>query len=138
MGVFEDLYIKMRSGVSKIGDKTNKLLSISKLKIEMAERNNSISEKYRLIGKYVYDMYRNGNVFDVEDVTDWIEEINTLKSHIKDCEEKISQVQEKELCSYCRSKNEAGSKYCSNCGKSIGYEPRKSFDSSNSDNDHLN
>lgn len=119
MGIFEDLYIKASKAVSKIGEKTNKILNISKYKIEIAEKKNSVSEKYKLIGKYVYDMYKSEDKFEIDDVMDWISEIDKLKSCINKCEEQISKVQEKELCSYCKSQNDAGSKFCSNCGRSI-------------------
>ena len=119
MGIFEDLYMKAHSGISKIGNKTNKVWNISKCKIEIAEKKGAISEKCKLIGKYVYDMYKSGDKFEIDDVMDWISNIDDLKTDIRKCEEQISILQEKELCSYCKSKNDAGSRFCSNCGRSI-------------------
>lgn len=119
MGVFEDLYIKMRDEMCKIGDKTGKILNISKIKIEMAEKKNSIFEKYRLIGKYVYDMYDNGENFEFEDIADWLEEVKNLKLSMKDCEKRLHRAQDKLFCPYCNCKNESGAIFCNHCGKKI-------------------
>ena len=131
MGIFEDIYIKARSGVLKIGDKANKVWDISKYKIEIAEKKNEISDKYRLVGKYVYDIHKTGDNFDIDDVTDWLEDIDNLKLYIKECEEKISRIQDKEICSYCKSKNDSGSRFCSNCGRSMS-----KLDESKNDNNN--
>ncbi|MBO6127119.1 MAG: zinc ribbon domain-containing protein [Clostridia bacterium] len=121
MGIFEDLYIKMRGGVCKIGDKTSKILNISKIKIEMAEKKNLIFEKYKLIGKYVYDMYENQESFEFEDIMDWLEEIKKLRLGIKDCEKRLHCAQNKLFCPYCNYKNESNAVFCSKCGKKISF-----------------
>lgn len=121
MGIFEDLYIKMRNEMYKIGDKTGKILNISKIKIEMAEKKNLIFEKYKLIGKYVYDMYDNNEKFEFEDIIDWLEEIQNLKLGMKDCEKRLHRAQDKLFCPYCNYKNESDAVFCSKCGKKISF-----------------
>ena len=124
MGFLEDCYLNVKSGISKATEKTKKVLNISKLKIEMAERRNCINDKYKLIGKYVYDMYKGGEKFEIEDIADWLEEIDALSSSIEECEERLHRAQDKICCHYCKSKNESGSKFCSNCGKKISFAKR--------------
>lgn len=121
MGIFEDLYIKMRGGVCKIGDKTSKILNISKIKIEMAEKKSLIFEKYKLIGKYVYDMYDNQENFEFEDITDWLEEIKNLKLGMQECEKRLHRAQDKLFCPYCNYKNGSNAVFCSKCGKKISF-----------------
>ncbi len=125
MGIFEDLYIKMRDGIYKVGDKTGKLLNISKIKIEMAEKKNLIFEKYKLIGKYVYDMYNNDEKFEFEDIMDWLEEIKNLKLSMKECERRLHRAQDKLFCSYCSHKNESDAIFCGKCGKRISFSGNK-------------
>ena len=121
MGIFEDLYIKMRDVIYKVGDKTGKLLNISKIKIEMAEKKNLIFEKYKLIGKYVYDMYNNDEKFEFEDIMDWLGEIKNLKLSMKECERRLHRAQDKLFCSYCNYKNESDAIFCGKCGKKISF-----------------
>lgn len=134
MGIFEDLYIKMRNEMYKIGDKTGKILNISKIKIEMAEKKNLIFDKYKLIGKYVYDMYDNNEKFEFEDIIDWLEEIKNLKLSMKDCEKRLHRAQDKLFCPYCNYKNESDAIFCSKCGKKISFYNSNSNSSSNSNN----
>ena len=117
----------MRKGVAKVGDKANKILNISRLKIEMAERKNAVDEKYKLIGKYAYDMFINNDNFDFDDISDWLEEIKILQNGIKECENQINKVKEKSLCKYCKSSNESGARFCSNCGKSFYHKNNQAF-----------
>ena len=68
----------------------------------MAEKKNLIFEKYKLIGKYVYDMYNNDEKFEFEDIMDWLEEIKNLKLSMKECERRLHRAQDKLFCSYCQ------------------------------------
>lgn len=134
MGIFEDLYIKMRDGIYKVGDKAGKLLNISRIKIEMAEKNNSIFEKYKLIGKYVYDMYDNNEKFEFEDIMDWLEEIKNLKLSMKECERKLNRAQDKIFCSHCNYNNESDAIFCGKCGRRISFSGNKQEKSNNPEN----
>ena len=115
----------MKSGVHKVGEKTNKILNISKLKIEMAEYKNSISDRQRLVGKYVYDTYNSERDFNFDDVAAWLEEIKNLELKIISCEEKLQNVQNRLKCPNCGSNNSSDAKYCKFCGRKLSDEEIK-------------
>ena len=60
MGVLEDVVINAKSAATSVGKRAERLVDISKLRVNAAELNGDISKKYEALGRLVYDAVKAG------------------------------------------------------------------------------
>lgn len=99
----------------QVVDKTNNLITQTKLNFAVSETEGKIKEIYTQMGKKVYEKHLNG-----DDVYEELEEscmkIDDLMAEAADLREKLAEVKDSVKCSECGEYNKKTSIYCSKCG----------------------
>ena len=93
MGVFEEVVINAKTAAATVGKKAERLVDISKLRLNSAEIESEITKKYEALGRFVYDS------------------IN----------EKINMLRKKVPCPVCGCQNDENALFCSHCGVKLKY-----------------
>ena len=110
-----DLPKKVTKTCKAAGEKSTQLIEEAKLRLNIANLNDKISEKLAKIGATVYEDYKAGNstYADLEELCKSIEEdeisINDMKS-------KILTMKKQKQCEVCQTSLYLDDKYCSKCG----------------------
>lgn len=120
MGVFEDVVLNARSAASNVGKKAERLVDISKLRVNAAELNGDISKKYEALGRLVYDSVKAGATPEGL-VEEYVESIDVLYLKLDEVNEKIDVLSKKSVCPICGAKNAEGALFCSHCGTKLKY-----------------
>ena len=120
MGVFEDVVINAKSAAETVGKKAERLVDISKLRLNAAELNSEISKKYEELGRLVYDSVKAEASADGL-VEEYIQGIDVLYQKLDDVNDKINTLRNKAECPICGAQNPQGSIFCSHCGEKLKY-----------------
>lgn len=125
----KEFFEKVKSGVGKaVGgaekyskiavQKTNDVISKTKLNISLNETENKIVSVLAEIGEFVYSEYKEGSEFP-EDIAAKCAEIDNYKAEITVLKDKIAEIKDAVCCSECGEYNPEESNFCSKCGKSL-------------------
>lgn len=119
---------RLDAGVKNLGTKGRELVEVTKLKLEIRDTEKSVDERFRRLGRKVFDMLNQGPVAEEELRTD-AAEIEPLLQKIAALNETIRQVEAESanarqgvatpVCGSCGAANRAGGKFCSACGAKI-------------------
>ena len=115
MGMFEDAVLNMKAAIDTVGEKTGKLVDLSKLKINECEINNTISKELEKLGKLVYDFKELG-VNNEDKIKDSLLSLSSLYDQLKAVDEQINEFKKKKICPNCKAANDMDMKFCGNCG----------------------
>ena len=121
MGMFEDAVLNMKAAIDTVGEKTGKLVDLSKLKINECEVNNTISKELEKLGKLVYDFKELG-VNNEDKIKDSLLSLSSLYDQLKSVNEQINEFKKKKICPNCKAANDIDMKFCGNCGCKIDCE----------------
>lgn len=96
-------------------EKSSKLIEEAKLRLQIANANDKISEKLEEIGALIYEDYKSGNssYSDFEDLCKEVEEQETLINNMKSAILKFKKLKQCDICENPLSLND---KYCAKCG----------------------
>ena len=62
MALLDDLLVNAKSAAANVGKKTGELVDSAKLRFVIAEIRSELSKKYEALGRYIYDVYSDGNL----------------------------------------------------------------------------
>lgn len=125
MGVFEEVVINAKSAATTVGKKAERLVDISKLRVNAAELNGEISKKYEALGRLVYDSIKAEANAD-ELVKEYVDGIDVLYNKLDEVNDKINILRNKSACPVCGAQNSEGALFCSQCGVKLKYNERAS------------
>lgn len=120
MGVFEDVVLNARTAATTVGKRAERLVDISKLRVNAAEINGDISKKYEALGRLVYDSVKAGATPEGM-VDEYVEGIDVLYLKLDEINEKINVLSNKSACPICGTKNGEDALFCSHCGTKLKY-----------------
>lgn len=119
MGILDDVVINAKSAAKAVGDGANKVMNISKLRIQIAELNNELSTRYELLGEYVCANCREAFAENAE-VVGKIAEIDELTAQMAAVTKELNDKQNKAVCPSCGKHSPSNAQFCSNCGTKLG------------------
>lgn len=120
MGVFEEVVINAKSAAATVGKKAERLVDISKLRVNATELNGEISKKYEALGRLVYDSVK-ANASPEGLVEEYVESIDALYQKLDDVNDKINSLRKKSACPVCGTQNAEDALFCSHCGVKLKY-----------------
>lgn len=112
--------INAKSAATSVGKRAERLVDISKLRVNAAELNGDISKKYEALGRLVYDAVKAGTTPEGM-VEEYVESIDVLYLKLDEVNEKIDVLSKKSACPVCGAKNAEGALFCSHCGTKLKY-----------------
>jgi rubrerythrin len=114
---------KLAKSISKGAEitvkKSEDLLSISRLNIEISSIEDSIEKLYIEIGEYVYKKYCKGK-FSEHELEDYFKSLNKYNKEITKFKKEIAKIKSRRDCSTCGHEISSTSKYCPICGTKQG------------------
>lgn len=118
MVTVEDVVCKAKELAQNAGKKTGELVNLGKLKLEAAETAHEISERYEMIGKYVYEAHKNG-ADATEKLQSLFEKVDVLQQKAAELEAQINELRRMKHCEECGCQNPKAAQYCQKCGKKL-------------------
>ena len=120
MGVFEEVVINAKTAAATVGKKAERLVDISKLRLNAAELESEITKKYEAFGRFVYDSVKSDT--SVKGLLEeHVEEIDALYQKLDEVNEKINSLRKKAPCPVCGCQNDENALFCSHCGVKLKY-----------------
>lgn len=120
MGVLEDVVINAKSAATTVGKRAERLVDISRLRVNAAELNGEIAKKYEALGRLVYDSVKADASADGL-VDEYVEAIDALCQKLDEVNDKINVLRNKTACPVCGEQNAEGALFCSHCGVKLKY-----------------
>ncbi|MDR0404502.1 MAG: zinc ribbon domain-containing protein [Oscillospiraceae bacterium] len=118
MSLLENAYLGAKSFFSKAGKGAEKLVGVSKLKMNAAEINSQISSKLEELGRIIYTNYKNKTNKQGE-ISELVKTIDKLHLDRQEIRKKIAVIKRKIECKECRYVNESDSAFCAQCGSKL-------------------
>ncbi len=114
---------KAKDGAAKITktviDKTNSVVSQTKLKYAISETSGKIDDIYKEMGKAVYERYLSDDETCCDAMREKCEKIDALNEEIEELKMQLAEIKETVKCPKCGAYNNTGSAYCSKCGEKL-------------------
>lgn len=98
-------------------DKTNTVVSQTKLKLAISKTEDKIKEVYAQIGGEIYDCYSKGA--GAPNVQEQCEKLDDLYKEIENLKEQLAEISESVKCASCGAYNRAEDAYCAKCGEKL-------------------
>ena len=114
---FDDILESVKEFAEAAGRKTNEIVDVSKLKIELSGINSSIKKSLENLGAITYNAAKNGTDSAVIDSV--IEELDELYAKRDECKAKINAAKRMRKCAACGAANNAAAAYCNVCGEKL-------------------
>lgn len=135
MGLLDDVIVNAASAVNAVSKKAGEVVDKSKLRISTAELKRKISDKFEILGRYVYDTHVTDSA-DPDIIKQYYAEISELISELKTLQEALNITNERIICPKCSCENSLDSLYCRKCGSSLdfsnSYTPKQSREANDS------
>ncbi|MDR1467191.1 MAG: hypothetical protein LBI55_02030 [Oscillospiraceae bacterium] len=118
MGLMENAFLGAKSIFSRAGKGAEKLVGVSRLKMNAAEINSQISSKLEELGKVVYTNCKSkkSNQDEIENLIKAIDELHIEYQEVK---KRIAVIKKKIECKKCGYVNENDSAFCAQCGSKL-------------------
>lgn len=104
-------------------DKTNTVVSQTKLKLAISKTEDKIKEVYAEIGGKIYEGYAEN--LGAPDVKEQCEQIDGLYKEIEDLKQQLADISDTVKCDSCGASNNAKNVYCAKCGEKLNAETAK-------------
>lgn len=117
----DDVVIKAKQAANTAAQKTEKVVNLSKLKLECAKTHGEINTAYEKLGRSFYQMRKGGYQND-ELIDSLSNQLDTLHEREKVLKQEISALRNVLTCSVCSHANPKESLYCGQCGAKL-HEP---------------
>ncbi len=112
----------VKDGVKKTTDfavaKSNELLEATKLRFAANETENQINELAQLIGKKLYNDYKNGAEIG-EDYMIFCQDMDAKQLNLAQLNEQIAKLKNVKICPRCNKENVPEANYCNACGEKM-------------------
>lgn len=102
----------------KAVNKTNNLISKTKLNYTIGSNETKIKDILAQIGKAVYDEYKNGSEFP-EDISQKLKTVDLMYEENAQIKSKIADMDNSVMCGVCGEYCDKNAVYCSKCGAEI-------------------
>ena len=102
----------------QVVDKTNNIMSQTKLNFSINETEGKIKEIYEAVGEKAYKKYVGG-AEPCECMKESFEKLDELKSELADLNEKLAELKQSVKCTGCGEANSKTAKFCANCGAAM-------------------
>ncbi len=113
MGIFNEIG-------KKTSEATKKITMSTKLKFEINDGKNKISDLYEEIGKKVYQSHINEEGISIkDDLQEECEKIDSISKEIEIARKKILKLNNKKQCPKCYAEIEKDALFCSKCGHKL-------------------
>ena len=115
MSFFDDAVSGAKDFGSAVSKKTGQLVDAAKLKVTAADITSEINNRYKALGKAVYEARKSGA--DIDGIVDeCVRSIDTLNERLDEVRRRIAGLKNKVICSSCGAAMDPKSIYCSRCG----------------------
>lgn len=118
MDFMEKLMTKVSEGTKVLSKKTDELLEITEIKMEIKRLEEEILEAKIFIGEMVYRNYL-GDETSTMQLREKCKEIEQMYHRIHQLTSEINEIKGIRQCSNCHMDIREYSKYCPNCGNKI-------------------
>lgn len=115
---FDSLMGKVKQGVSAGAKKTEQVVNVSKLKMEVGNVNKEINSTYEKLGKAFFEM-RNSDQPEEQILVSFCDELDALFLREKTIKHEIAVLEGAVVCPACSHANKKESTYCTNCGTKL-------------------
>lgn len=107
----------------QVADKTNNVISQTKVSYALSENEKRIKEIYAEIGKKVYESYKQTG--EADNFLENCEKLDILFEESQTLNKMLSELKDSVKCSVCGEYNKKAASYCARCGASL-YDAKKS------------
>ena len=118
MGFIEETAVKAKDAFDVVAKKTNEVISVQKLKYNIANLNSQLSKEYETLGRLYFDTLDNAEEI-AEEYKDVKLSIDNLKKQISELENELEKQTNVVNCKNCGGKNSSNNAYCSACGTKL-------------------
>ncbi len=118
MATWESVVTKAKELTESAARKATDIADLAKLKLELAENENTVKTTYEAIGRLTYQTAREGRE-DAETLAELMTQIDELMAAKADLIEKIDRHRNRKTCASCGTANEEDSAYCKHCGQRV-------------------
>ena len=114
MAFFDDMKDTLTSVGRDVTQKTKEISGVTKLKLDIKGKEESLNREYIALGKHYYEMNKDGEVCQEQ-----MANISTLLNEIATMKEEIMKIQGVCKCPNCGASLVAGAAFCNQCGTKI-------------------
>lgn len=118
MGFFEETVVKAKDVFDVAAKKTNEIVEVQKLKINLAKVNSSVSKDFETLGRLAFEKISEGEDIP-EEYKPIVESIKESMKQIDDIQSQIDEQKKGKICKECNTVNGETAQYCSNCGNKL-------------------
>lgn len=111
----ENTVVKAKELLDATGKKVNEVVSVQKIKINIAKINSELDGDYKILGRLYYAGLKNDNV-DEDAIKAIVEEIDTEKDALREMEAELAYAKGDMVCDACGAVNAVDSDFCRKCG----------------------
>lgn len=117
MSILDETVVKAKEVLDIAGKKTNDIISVQKMKMNIASMKSQLSKLYEDLGRLCYDNGQSDTPSAV--MLEIMTEIENKLAEIKSTENKLADLRGEKLCPACGTKNVNEAGYCSKCGTQL-------------------
>jgi hypothetical protein len=114
----EEVLCKAKDLAEAAGKKTGELMTLTKLKLELADTGRAIASLMEKIGRETYAAYK-GEETNADDITAYVEQVDVLQEKAEDLAAQIDELRRTRSCAACGKNNTQDAVYCQNCGEKL-------------------
>lgn len=109
-------FVKNATGaVGTVADKTEELIDLKKVKIEMKAEKEKLDGCYRNIGELYYGQFREGTD-NADPIAAAVSEADEIAARISELEVKLAALQNNTICPCCKKEVSMEAAFCQYCG----------------------
>lgn len=118
MASIEDVLNKAKDVAEAAGKKTEELVEIGKMKMEISRLEKEITSIMEGLGRLMYNN-RKENADITEQTVACMERADELNARVAELRDKVAACQHQLRCSQCGAMNTQDSEYCKKCGERL-------------------
>jgi len=118
MALWDDLVANAQSAVNTVGKRTNELIDVSKLRLNIAEVGKKITAEYTEIGR----LFCEGKKQEADVSTEMEEHLATveeLNAQMDALNERLLELKKTVKCPNCGTENTKDNLFCPKCGAKL-------------------
>ncbi|QZY56356.1 zinc ribbon domain-containing protein [Crassaminicella profunda] len=120
MDIFDKLADKVSYGTKKISQKTDEIIEITELKMDLKNIEDEIEEAKLYIGELVYKYFlANDNSMPVSQIKGKCREIQRMETQKNRVKTRLYRIKGLTYCRFCGEAIDDEENYCSKCGHKI-------------------
>lgn len=118
MDFFEEAVVAAKDTFNAVCKKTEEVVSVQKIKINIASMESKLAKDYEALGRYCLESVLSDENAD-EQAKNIAEDIVNKKAEIEKAKQELYAAQGKAVCPSCGNKVEDKAKFCSSCGQNL-------------------